>query len=174
MDNIVIRDAALGDAERLAEIYRYYVEKTAVSFEYDAPNAEEFRARMRKKMAKYPYLVAVEDGEVCGYAYAGTFIDRAAYDLSCELTIYLDKDCRGRGIGSALYGELEKRLEQMGMTNLYACIGTADGEDEYLTDASPRFHERRGFRCVGTFKGCGRKFGRPYNMIWMEKIIGEN
>ena len=66
------------------------------------------------------------------------------------------------------------QLRALGFLNLYACIGDPDTEDEYLTRASERFHQRRGFVRAGTFHQCGYKFGRWYNMIWMEKIIGEH
>ena len=62
----------------------------------------------------------------------------------------------------------------MGVLNLYACIGWCDEEDEYLTHASPAFHSALGFTLAGTFQKCGYKFGRWYDMIWMEKLIGEH
>ena len=110
-----------------------------------------------------------------GYAYAGAFVGRAAYDHSCELSIYLDHSAKRRGFGRALYDAMESALKAMGITNMYACIGDPpDAEDEYLTRNSEHFHEHLGFVKVGTFHKCGYKFGRWYNMIWMEKIIGEH
>ena len=90
MSTITIRDAKLEDAKRLVEIYGYYVEHTVITFEYETPSVEEFQERMRHIMERYPYLVIKVDGKVEGYAYAGAFVGRAAYDWSCELTIYLD------------------------------------------------------------------------------------
>ena len=66
------------------------------------------------------------------------------------------------------------RLKAMGVLNLYACIGYPQVEDEYLTKNSAQFHEHLGFTLAGTFHNCGYKFGRWYDMIWMEKIIGEH
>lgn len=169
-----IRKAKLEDAGRILEIYSYYVERTAVSFEYDVPTDAEFQSRMERIMEKYPYLVAEDGGRVWGYAYAAPFVGRAAYGHSCELTIYLDKDAKRRGYGRKLYEALEAVLKDMGIQNLYACIGDPVEEDEYLTKDSERFHECLGFRKAGTFYKCGYKFGRWYNMIWMEKIIGEH
>ena len=77
-------------------------------------------------------------------------------------------------MGRALYEALADRLQAMGILNLYACIGYPQAEDEYLTRNSARFHEHLGFALVGTFHNCGYKFGRWYDMIWMEKIIGEH
>ena len=174
MHSVSSRDAAPGDAKRLLEIYAYYVEHTAVSFEYEVPSLAEFQDRMKRIMEKYPYLVAVKDGVICGYAYAQPFISRAAYDWSCELTIYLDPDLRRLGLGRMLYEALEARLKKMGILNLYACIGYPEAEDEYLNKNSARFHARLGFTKVGEFRQCGYKFGRWYHMIWMEKIIGRH
>ena len=171
---ITVGNAELKDAERLLEIYDYYVKNTAITFEYTTPTIEEFRGRMEKTMQKYPYLVAVKDEKIAGYAYAGAFVGRAAYDWSCETSIYLDKNARRCGIGKTLYAALEKELKKMGILNMYACIGYPDNEDEYLTKNSADFHSHIGFTQVGEFHKCGYKFGRWYNMIWMEKIIGEH
>ncbi len=99
---------------------------------------------------------------------------RAAYDWAAELTIYLDHDARRGGMGRVLYEALADRLKAMGVLNLYACIGYPLVEDEYLTKNSAQFHEHLGFTLAGTFHNCGYKFGRWYDMIWMEKIIGEH
>ena len=173
MSNTIIKEVTAEDAPELLEIYRYYVEHTAVSFEYETPTVEEFAERIRRITQKYPYLAAVRDGKTVGYAYAHAFVGREAYRFSAELTIYLDKSERRNGIGRLLYTELEKRLKEMGITNLYACIGVpADGKaDEYITFDSQHFHEHMGFEIVGMFKKCGFKFGRWYSMIWAEKII---
>ena len=116
--SVIIRDACISDAPRLLEIYSYYVQHTAISFEYTTPTQEEFCRRMRHIMSRYPYLVAEVDGTVQGYAYAGAFVGRAAYDWSCELTIYLARDARKMGLGRQLYTALEQRLAQMGVLNL--------------------------------------------------------
>ena len=169
-----IRNAVPDDAARLREIYAFYVTNTAVSFEYEVPSLDEFRRRITDTLEKYPYLVLEEDMVIQGYAYAGVFKARAAYDRSCEVTVYLDPAAKGRGFGRRLYEALEKALKARGILNLYACIGDPMTEDEYLTKNSERFHQHLGYRKVGEFHRCGYKFGRWYNMIWMEKIIGEH
>lgn len=169
-----VRDATLGDAERILGIYSYYVENTAITFEYDVPSLEEFRDRMRRTMSRYPYIVIEREGRIEGYAYAGPFVGRAAYDWSCELTVYLDHEARGGGLGRRLYAEMERRLKEMGVLNLYACIGYPKAEDGHLTRNSEGFHRHLGFVTVGEFHDCGYKFGTWYDMIWMEKIVGEH
>ena len=171
---MVVRDVKLSDAERIRTIYSYYVESTAVSFEYDVPSIEEFENRISKTIENFPYYVVEDEGVVIGYAYAGPFVGRIAYRFSAELSIYIGKDSKGKGCGRMLYDALEKELSKRGFTNLYACIGDPIEEDEYLTRDSEHFHEHMGFKKVGTFYKCGYKFGRWYNMIWVEKIIKEH
>lgn len=171
---MIIRSAAIEDAESLLMIYAYYVKNTAISFENEVPPVEEFRNRIAHTIEKYPYLVLEENGVVKGYAYAGVFKGRAAYDHCCEVTVYLDHSSKGNGYGRALYRALEEALKKMGIVNLYACIADPISEDEYLTKNSEHFHQHMGYTKVGEFHKCGYKFGRLYNMIWMEKIIGEH
>ena len=171
---MTIRTVETSDAERLLNIYSYYVKHTAITFDYDIPSAEEFRERIGNTLKRYPYLVLEDNGAIYGYAYAGPFKERAAYDRSCEVTIYLEHEAKGRGYGRKLYEALEEELKKTGFLNLYACIGDPIEEDEYLTRNSEHFHRHRGYVKVGTFHKCGYKFGRWYNMIWMEKFIGEH
>lgn len=174
MNTITIREAQIEDADRLLEIYSYYVLNTAITFEYDLPTIQEFKERIKRTKMKYPYLVIEENGRIVGYAYAGPFVGRAAYNWSCEMTIYLDQHAQKHGYGRKLYEALENLLLEMGIINLYACIGYPEMEDQYLNKNSADFHEHMGFAKVGEFHKCGYKFGRWYNMIWMEKIIGEH
>lgn len=107
---VAIRDATIKDAERILKIYGYYVKNTAVTFEYDIPTSGKFRELMKKTMYRYPYLVIEKDGIIQGYAYAGAFVGRAAYNWSCEVTIYLDRSARKCGMGRMLYEALENEL----------------------------------------------------------------
>lgn len=173
-EKITIRRAVPEDAERLVEIYGYYVACTAVSFEYDVPSVEEFRRRIERVSSFYPYLAAEVDGRIIGYAYAHEFGERKAYSWSAETTIYIDRAVRRSGIGRLLYTELEKALKKMNITNLYARVAAVDEEDEYLSHDSIRFHTRMGYREAGRLKNCGYKFSRWYDMVYMERIIGEH
>lgn len=173
-NEIDIRVAKPEDAEELLSVYAPYVTKTAITFEYEVPGLEEFRERIRRTLQRYPYLVAQKDGELLGYAYTGAFVGRAAYDWSAEVSIYLKEDRRRMGIGRKLYQELERISKAQNITNLNACIGYPEKEDEYLTMNSIQFHAHMGYEMVGVFHKCGYKFGTWYNMAWMEKIIKEH
>ena len=132
------RLATLDDAPALLRIYAPYVEKTAISFEYDVPSLDEFRRRIADISRKYPYLVAEdENGQLLGYAYTHTFIARKAYDHCAESTIYLALDARKHGLGKRFYRAIEELSLAQNICNLYACIGEPQGaDDEYLTAAS--------------------------------------
>ncbi len=174
MDNITIRRVTENDAEALLEIYAPYVISTAISFETKAPSSEEFRNRIKTISERYPYIAAEENGKIVGYAYAGPFKTRRAYDWSVETTIYIKESEKGKGIGRKLYEALEEALKSMGIINMNACIAFPQGEDEHLTKDSPKFHEVLGFELVGRFHSCAYKFGKWYDMIWMEKAIGQH
>lgn len=174
MSNITIRVAKPDDAEALLAIYTPYVTETAITFEYIVPTVGEFRRRIIHTLARYPYLIAEFRGVILGYAYLGPFVGRAAYDWAAEVSIYVDKNCRHNGIGRALYEAIEAVARAQNIQNLCACIGVPDIDDEYLTHNSVDFHTHMGYRLVGEFRHCGYKFGRWYNMVWMEKIIGKH
>lgn len=172
--DIQIRVARESDAAALRDIYAPYVERTAVSFEYEAPDVATFLERIRRVQERYPYLVAESDGALLGYAYAGSFHTREAYSWSAEASIYLRMDCRRMGIGSALYRALEAALRAMGVRRLYASIAVPDEPDEHLTLDSVRFHTAMSYHTVGEFHHCGWKFGRWYSTVWMEKVLASD
>lgn len=173
---LLLRAAVPDDAAVLLAIYAPYVKDTAITFEYDIPSEEEFRSRITHTLEKYPYIVAEADGILVGYAYAGPFKARAAYSWDVEMTVYVDRSKKRGGVGTSLYRTLEAVLAAQGIVNAEACITyPKDGmPDEYLTCDSPEFHKYMGYRLVGEFRSCGYKFGRWYNMIWMEKFLGEH
>lgn len=171
---ITIRTATLSDAQALLNIYAPYVEHTAITFEYDVPSVEEFASRIKNTLQKYPYLVAEKNGRLLGYAYASPFHERPAYDWAVETSIYVDQNIKHQGIGRRLHNALEDALRSQGILNMNACIAYPPEEDEYLDKNSVEFHTHMGYRLVGEFYKCGYKFHRWYNMVWMEKLIGNH
>lgn len=172
---MIIRTAMPGDAESLLAIYAPYVGRSAVTFEYDVPSAEEFRDRIERTLGFFPYLVAEEANRPLGYAYAGRFQPREAYDWTVETSIYLDGSARRRGIGTQLHAALERACRTMNVQSMCACIAAPRTvDDPFLTDASIRFHAHLGYRMVGRFEQVGYKFNRWYDMVWMERLIGDH
>ncbi len=162
-----IRMVTEADAEKLLAIYAPYVKETPITFEYEVPSLEEFRERIRRILEKYPYIAAVEGGEIVGYAYASPFKGRAAYDWSVETSVYVKMGRHGEGIGRRLYAVLEEMLKMQHILNANACIAWPHPESE-------RFHETCGYRMAAHFTKCGYKMGKWYDMVWMEKMLGEH
>ncbi|MCR4938939.1 MAG: GNAT family N-acetyltransferase [Treponemataceae bacterium] len=169
------RVARIEDAQALLDIYSYYIKNTAITFEYEVPSLEAFSDRIRGTLVNYPYYVAEVDGTIAGYIYAGRFSPRAAYDWVAETSIYIHKDYHRLGLGRLLYQKIEETLKAQNITNLYAGIADPlEDKDEYLTKNSELFHAAIGYKTIAFFQKCGNKFGRWYNLIYMEKIIDEH
>lgn len=152
-----IRKVTLEDAPQIAEIYNYYVKNTHHTFETEPLSLEEIEARINKITSIYPYLVAEEDGEILGYAHAGRFKLRQAYEHSCEVMIYVKNDAKKRGVGTSLYLELFDLLDEMNIHVMIAGIALPN-------DSSVKFHERLGFAKAAHFKEIGYKLGRWFDV----------
>ncbi len=171
---IRIRVANTNDAQALLDIYGYYVENTAITYEYDVPSLEDFKGRIKHIVENnYPYLVAESDGKIIGYAYADKFQSRPGYAWNAEMTIYLDNSVRSKGLGRKLYTLLEEVLKAQGVVKLIALITPPDNEEDLKTYPSMRFHEKLGYKPVAKLDNCGYKFNRWYNTIFMDKTINE-
>ena len=162
-----IRIAKIDDAKDLLHIYEYYVTNTSITFEYDVPTIEEFKNRIETTLKRYPYIVAEENGKIHGYAYAGAFKSRRAYDWSVETSIYVQYGNSSKGVGTLLYNELERLLKLQNIINVNACI-------TYPNEKSQEFHKKFGYNTVAHFTKCGYKFNKWHDMIWMEKFINEH
>ena len=174
-EHITLRTATPADAGQIREIYAPYVRETAVTFEYEVPSEEEFARRIARTLEHYPYLVAEdEEGQIVGYTYAGAYYERAAYSRSVEVSIYVKATLHRKGVGGKLYNELEKELRERGFLNLTACIAWTDEPDRLLTHQSPLFHKHLGYKQCAHFHKICYKFGRWFDIIWMEKMLGEH
>jgi len=156
----VLRVVESRDASSIASIYAPYVEQTAITFEYVAPSAEEMESRIAKVSAAYPWIVAEEEGEVLGYAYASRYRERAAYRWSLETSIYVREDRRGRGLGRSLYGALIPILRDLGIVTLYGAVTLPNPQSVAL-------HARFGFRPLCTYDRVGFKMGAWRDVGWM-------
>jgi len=149
---LLLREARIADAPRIAEIYRPYVTDTAITFETEAPDADEMKNRIIGHR-EYPYLVLEKGGRVIGYAYAGRFKERSAYLPTAEVSVYLDMDERGRGLGRRLMEALLERLRADGRYfTALACITNPNPRSE-------RLFESLGFRLAGEYESVGYKMG---------------
>ena len=165
MTETVIRTADAGDAPALARIYNHYIRETIVTFEETEVSPHEMGERL-VTIAKgsLPWLVAVQDGQISGYAYASPWRPRSAYRFSVETTVYLDPDQTRCGIGSRLYADLLARLEAMG---LHAALGGI----ALPNAASVALHEKFGFRKVAHLSEVGLKFGGWIDVGYWERLL---
>jgi phosphinothricin acetyltransferase len=162
-----IRTATAADATVLREIYRPYVETTAISFELDVPSIEEFQQRISVAVAGWSWLVAEVDGRQVGYAYASAHRKREAYRSSVETSAYVHEDYQRQGIGRALYTQLLSELCERGFRSAFAGITLPN-------DASIGFHESLGFERIGVFPRVGRKFGAWHDVAWFYRSIQDS
>lgn len=155
------RFAKISDAAELLAIYRPYVEETAITFEYDVPTETEFARRIKQISEIFPYLVALENGKIVGYAYASRYRERKAYDWVVELSIYLAQEERQKGLGTVLYQKLLTALSKLNYQRAYACV-------TYPNPASIAFHKKLGFHWIGVFEKSGYKFEQWYGIAWLD------
>jgi len=165
MVGVRVADPA-GDAARVAEIYRPYVEQTDISFEEVAPTPDQMADRIRSTLAWTPWLVAEEDGRVVGYAYASRHRERAGYRWSVDISVYLEVAAQGRGVGRALYRELLALLQRQRFVNVYAGITLPN-------DASVGLHRAIGMEHIGTYDRVGYKFGQWLPVAWFGMRLTE-
>lgn len=161
----MIRNANEADAEALVNIYNYYITDTVITFEELPVTAEAFAGRIRHIVEDgYPYLVAEEDGEILGYAYASQFRTRVAYRFTTETTVYLKHGVSGKGLGTALYTAL---LEELKKRKFHVALGGITVPNA----ASVALHEKLGFKKIAHFSECGFKFNQWLDVgFWELKL----
>lgn len=161
-----IRFAKREDARALLEIYRQYI-NTTVTFEEELPTPAEFEGRISEISEKYPYLVAQEGGRILGYAYAHEFGERSALRFAAELTVYVDQNCRGKGLGKVLYRCLLALLTLQGVRYFSARVTSENRE-------SMDFHRKLGFKEAGMLEKIAYKNGSWVGLCYLEKRITED
>ncbi len=162
-----LRLAREDDAEQIAAIYAPYANRTAISFAYRAPTADEYRERIRTITARLPWFICERDSVVAGYAYAGPHRVSPAYRWSVETSIYVHPEHQRAGVGRALYAALLEALRLLGYHRAYAGV----------TDPNPAsigLHEAVGFERLGTFEEVGYKLGTWQSVIWLVYRLGND
>ena len=159
-----IRPATVADAARCAEIYAPFVTDSWVSFELDAPDADEMSGRIAKVLNSYDWLVAESDGEVLGYAYGSEHRTRGAYQTSCDVAVYIDPGQARQGLGRALYEALLPRLKARKIHAAFAGIALPN-------EASIALHRAMGFELVGTYREVGWKMGGWRDVAWFQRLL---
>jgi len=159
-----IRPALPEDAAAILAIYAPIVEESAITFEYEVPALDAYTGRIQNVMQQYPWLVAEKEGKLAGYAYAGRFRERAAYQWCCECSVYVHPDFQRQGIARNLYAALFDLLKEQGMINVYAVITLPNPESVAL-------HSSMDFVETGILHKAGFKLGAWHDVLLMEKML---
>jgi phosphinothricin acetyltransferase len=159
-----IRLVDTADARELLAIYEPIVRETAISFELEPPTLTEMRGRIDSLSRVFPWLVAETENGVSGYAYASRHRERAAYQWSVDVSVYVATAARGRGVGRALYTALLSLLADLSYCTAHAGIALPN-------DASVALHESMGFEAVGIFRNVGYKFGAWHDVGWWQRTL---
>ena len=162
-----IRPTLEADLPAITAIYQQAVREGTATFELEPPDLAEMTRRYRALIdGGYPYFVAMLDGRIAGYAYAGAYRPRPAYRFTVENSIYLDPSFHRRGVGSRLLERLITECEARGFRQMIAVIGDS------ANAGSIELHRALGFRMVGTFDNVGFKFGRWLDSVLMQRPLG--
>jgi L-amino acid N-acyltransferase YncA len=163
--DIEIREATAADAAAVAALYNVFVLETTVTFEGEAVPDDVIAGRIAAvKETGLPWIVAIEEGRLAGYAYAAPWNARAAYRLTVEVTAYVRADAAGHGLGTRLYQELFARLRALGTHAVIAVIALPN-------PGSVALHEHFGLRKAGLFQEIGRKFGRWVDVGYWQAVL---
>ncbi|MGE5074179.1 MAG: arsinothricin resistance N-acetyltransferase ArsN1 family B [Anaerolineae bacterium] len=162
----VIRCSKEGDVEGILAIYAPIVRETAISFEVEPPSMEEMHRRIESTVIRLPWLIYDVDGRVGGYAYAGRHRERAAYQWSVDVSVYVAEELRGKGLGRKLYEPLLGILEDLGYYTALAGIALPNA-------ASVGLHEAMGFRPIGVYRNVGYKLGKWHDVGWWQRQLRE-
>ena len=163
---VTLAPIAPEDIAACTELYNYYIENTCITLEEEPVTPEEFGARAARITKDYPYIVARDGaGKPIGFAYLDVFNPRSAYRCTADLSIYVDRVCRGSGVGQKLYAEIERLGRERGIENLISII-TSDNE------VSLRFHRKNGFTEIGVMPAVAFKFGKYLDVSFFQKHLG--
>jgi L-amino acid N-acyltransferase YncA len=159
-----IRLAGVHDAQAIAEIYRPFVERTAISFETEPPTPQEMEHRISETMTSHPWLVCEVGEQVAGYAYATRHRARAAYQWSVDTSVYVDEKHWRMGIARGLYASLFPILAVQGFCNAFAGIALPN-------PGSVGLHEAVGFTPIGVYERVGYKLGAWRDVGWWQRPL---
>ncbi len=160
------RLATPADAEGILAIYAPIVRDTAISFEIEPPTLEEMQARIQTTLERLPWLVSESGGEIVGYAYASRHRERAAYQWSADVSVYVAAGARRKGIGRELYAPLLGILQDLSYYSALAGIVLPN-------PASVGLHEAMGFRPIGIYRNIGYKRGAWHDVGWWQCQLRE-
>jgi phosphinothricin acetyltransferase len=161
---VLLRLATADDAPGVRAVYAPLVESSVISFEIVVPAVDEVATRITSRQPDHPWLVAEDEEGIAGYAYAGRFAARPAYDWSVETSVYLAERARGQGLGGRLCRALLAILTAQGYRQAMAGVALPN-------PASVRLHESVGYELVGVYRASGWKFGAWHDVGWWQRAL---
>jgi phosphinothricin acetyltransferase len=165
--NVIVREASLGDLPSLTDLYNHYILHTPITFDLEPYRPEQRLAWFEEHSdgRRYRLLVACDpQGGILGYASSGRFRPKAAYEPTVETSVYCRPEASGQGIGTLLYRTLFEAIADQDIHRIVAGITEPNA-------ASAALHRRFSFRSVGTFTQMGRKFGKYWDVTWLERPL---
>jgi len=166
MNKLTVRNSENTDLYSIESIYAREVLTGLATFETIPPSLEELKQRRQQLLDKgFPFLVACLDNKVVGYAYAGPYRARAAYQNSIENSVYVNDQVRNRGVGKLLLEHLIAACEKGPWRQMIAVIGNSKNT------GSIALHEKLGFRHVGTIEAVGYKLDQWVDTVIMQRAI---
>jgi phosphinothricin acetyltransferase len=166
MSDAHVRPGRRDDLPRLTEIYNYYVVNTPITFDLEQQSVERRGLWMDQfaESGRHRLLVAEVGGAVVGYAGTTRFRAKPGYDTTVETTVYCSPDSAGQGLGRLLYGALFASIAREDIRRIVAGYVPPNA-------ASAALHQRFGFQPVGVFPEVGFKFGRYWDVAWLERPL---
>jgi len=166
MNTFQIRAGVIDDLTALTDIYNYYIENTAITFDVELYTSETRSVWFEQfaEVGRHRLLVAEQEDEVLGYACSASFKQKQAYETSVEVSIYLKPSAKGKGVGKVLYQALFEELIKEDVHRAYAGITLPN-------DASRIIHQKFGFISAGLYREVGRKFDQYWDVEQFEKAI---
>lgn len=138
---------------------------TDYSAYFSAPLPESFYERFLAMTAGYPAVAALDGDTVVGFAFLRAYHPAPALKSCAEITYFIHPDHTRHGLGERLLDYLTKQAAAMGVTDIVASVSS-------LNPGSIAFHERHGFRQVGRLNGVGCKFGREFDVVYLQRSLG--
>lgn len=159
-----IRPATANDILRITDIYNDAILNTTATFDTETKTVEERMQWLLHHDEKHPVIVAEIESHVIGFASLSKWSDRCAYDGTAEVSVYIDKNHRGKGVGKRMVEVIALEGERAGLTNLISRITEGNLSSIHI-------HEQLGFEHIGVMKKAGKKFDRFLDVHLMQKLI---
>jgi len=160
---IAIIPATEHHQEAIMSIYNDAILNSTATFDTEPRTIEKQLAWFKAHKTNHPILVAIENEEVLGWASLSPWSDRCAYDTTVEVSAYIDKDHRGKGLG---YELLKAVISEGGKQKNHTVISRISQGNE----VSIHLHEKLGFKHIGIMKEVGFKFGKLLDVHLMQLI----